>query len=165
MHETCNTCTILLDEPLSNRNPYCQNIGIFSSDHNLTEGQHSNWVDTGGGKSCKLGTHVPGDCGTIWCYIHSNKAEDGIDTYFKGKYMHMLYSSDRPAARDVRTVGRQQTPRSSAKRYTRQFATFRFERDFEPVCYINMVGDCFDMLISGQAPHSSTNRKLIFLKI
>ena len=30
------------------------------------------------------------------------------------------------------------------------FATFRFERVFEPVCYINMVGDCFDMLISGK---------------
>ena len=41
------------------------------------------------GKSCKLSKHVPGDCGTIWCEIHSKKAKDGRDMNSKLMYMHM----------------------------------------------------------------------------
>ena len=39
-------------------------------------------------KSCKLGTHVPGYCGTIWWSIHSSKSKDGGDLHGKAKYVH-----------------------------------------------------------------------------
>ena len=50
---------------------------------NLTKPSNSSGARDG--DRCYLGTPVRGDCGTIWCKTHINKAIDGIDIHFKVK--------------------------------------------------------------------------------
>ena len=142
MNETCYTCTIFHHKKNSNRNPCGHPIWILCNDHNLTKGQHSNWFVARDGKSCKLGTHVPGDCGTIWCRIHTNKAKEGRYIHFKGKYMHMLTACCKLSSLNNAVW--------AFRWYTCHFATVCLTVGFDTVCFRNMVGDCFDMLYSSK---------------
>ena len=79
-------------------------FGMMNNFHSLTDiltkHPHSDTFGEVNGKSCKLGTHVPGDCGTIWCEIRSNKAKDGKDVVLRWTHDHGVGGS-RPTSTNL----------------------------------------------------------------